>query len=168
MPLPTIAVSPRTLLARAGIGRGSKPASGSAAAPRATGPRFAALRTGGGSPKPKAAFPQANTRSGAASDNAVKAAVAANRTRTKAVLGSKQSRGREALAAALLDTEMSADQIIAALAHAARAQGANPMLGALSAGAHPYLGPGISDAPDASADADAVWARVHAARLARR
>lgn len=99
-------------------------------------------------------------------DDPAKTAQAAERQRTKAVLGSEHYKGREALAANLLDTEMSAEQITAALAAAPKgAAEANPMLEQLGKSGNPDLGTGGSDdAPaDPRAAADAVWDRARAA-----
>ncbi len=128
---------------------------------KATGPRFAALRMGRDLPKPVATSPRIK-RGGSAKGDVVTAAVAANRARTRAVLRSKQSEGRETLTAALLDSEMSAEQIIAALAASPQREVANPMLSALIRDAGPDLGPGDGELPETRSDADAVWDRARA------
>lgn len=104
--------------------------------------------------------------------DAVAQAVNAERQRTSAVLASEHYAGREKLAASLLETELSADQIVTALAasNAAPAKAeADPESAArdevrtvLGANANSGIEPGAGTSPQDDAKAsDASWDRAY-------
>ncbi len=141
MPLHSLQQTTRRLLARAGVSGGGILVSQPSAAPKATGPRFPYLRLGRDLPVAAVGKSPAIARSAAVTPTAKPAALADGAdARTKAVFASEASRGRERQAAAMIQTSMSAGEIVELLgtqpldngmSAESRAGAANPMLAAL-------------------------------------
>lgn len=74
-------------------------------------------------------------------------AVAAERARLVAVFSSEHVKGREAMAVKMIQTSMSADEIIGILGETPKADAANGVLAALASQRNPNLGTGGNEEP---------------------
>lgn len=140
-------------------------ASGSPAASKATGTRFAHLRMGRDFPA-GATAPAPTIKRAAASLPAAKPAASAEqeRARIKAVASSEHSIGRERMALTLLGMSPSAEEITGLLAKLPKAgsAAADGMLARLISQPNPQLGTG-SESDGSREGADVFWARARAA-----
>jgi hypothetical protein len=104
------------------------------------------------SPEPDPAAEPAGDQSAAASE----------RARVASVFASEHSQGRERMAADMLQTSMSADEITGLLAKAPKGSSADAMLANLATTTNPDLGAGTSAEPTGRKAAASVWDRAAA------